>query len=144
MNDFWQLAIAAGADFIHLGQEDLADADIEAIKGAGLKLGVSTHSHEELDVALSVNPDYIALGPVYETLLKKMPWKPQGLERVSDWKQKTGDLPLVGIAGITIDRADGVLAAGAQSVAVITDFFVHAEPERRIEQWLAWAKGHRN
>jgi len=144
VNDFWQLAIAAGADFIHLGQEDLADADIEAIKGAGLKLGVSTHSHEELDVALSVNPDYIALGPVYETLLKKMPWKPQGLERVSDWKQKTGDLPLVGIAGITIDRADGVLAAGAQSVAVITDFFVHAEPERRIEQWLAWAKGHRN
>ncbi len=143
VNDFWQLAIDAGADFIHLGQEDLADADLAAIKNAGLKLGVSTHSHEELDVALAARPDYVALGPVYETKLKEMPWAPQGLDRVADWNQKVGDLPLVGIAGITIERADGVLAAGAQSVAVITDFFVHPEPEQRIKQWLEWAKIHR-
>ncbi|MEM9359911.1 MAG: thiamine phosphate synthase, partial [Pseudomonadota bacterium] len=143
VNDFWQLAIDAGADFIHLGQEDLADADLAAIKNAGLKLGVSTHSHEELDVALEARPDYVALGPVYETKLKEMPWAPQGLDRVTDWKQKVGDLPLVGIAGITIERADGVLSAGAQSVAVITDFFVHPEPEQRIKQWLEWAKVHR-
>ncbi|MEM9360088.1 MAG: thiamine phosphate synthase, partial [Pseudomonadota bacterium] len=134
VNDFWQLAIDAGAEFIHLGQEDLADADLAAIRAAGLKLGVSTHSHEELDVALEAQPDYVALGPVYETKLKEMPWAPQGLDRVTDWKQKVGDLPLVGIAGITIERADGVLSAGAQSVAVITDFFVHPEPEQRIKQ----------
>ncbi|MEM6496108.1 MAG: thiamine phosphate synthase [Pseudomonadota bacterium] len=143
VNDFWQLAIDAGAEFIHLGQEDLADADLAAIRAAGLKLGVSTHSHEELDVALEAQPDYVALGPVYETKLKEMPWAPQGLDRVTDWKQKVGDLPLVGIAGITIERADGVLSAGAQSVAVITDFFVHPEPEQRIKQWLEWAKVHR-
>ena len=143
VNDFWQLAMDAGADFIHLGQEDLAAADLDAIKGAGLKLGISTHSHEELAIALAADPDYVALGPVYETKLKAMPWAPQGLDRVSDWKQEIGDRPLVGIAGITIERADGVIAAGAQSVAVITDFFVHPEPERRIEQWLAWAVTHR-
>lgn len=143
VNDFWRIAIDVGADFIHLGQEDLADADLEAIKAAGLKLGLSTHSHEELDVALAAQPDYVALGPVYETKLKAMPWAPQGLERVTDWKQKVGALPLVGIAGITIERADGVLAAGAQSVAVITDFFVHPKPEQRIEEWLDWATTHR-
>lgn len=140
VNDFWQLAIDAGADFIHLGQEDLADADLAAIKAAGLKLGVSTHSHEELDVALKARPDYVALGPVFETKLKEMPWAPQGLDRVTDWKEKVGNLPLVGIAGMTIERADGVLSAGAQSVAVITDFFIHPEPEQRIKQWLEWAK----
>lgn len=143
VNDFWQLAIEAGADFIHLGQEDLADADLEAIKEAGLRLGVSTHSHEELDIALGAKPDYVALGPVYETKLKEMPWAPQGLGRVTDWKERVGDLSLVGIAGITIERADGVLSAGAQSVAVITDFFVHPQPERRVEQWLEWATIHR-
>ena len=72
VNDYWQLAIEEGADFIHLGQEDLAAADLKAIKAAGLKLGVSTHDEGELETALLAEPDYIALGPVYETLLKKM------------------------------------------------------------------------
>lgn len=143
VNDYWRLAIDAGADFIHLGQEDLADADLAAIRAAGLKLGISTHSHEELDIALAAKPDYVALGPVYETKLKVMKWDPQGLDKVTDWKQKIGDLPLVGIAGITIDRADGVLDAGAQSVAVITDFFVHPDPEQRVREWLRWADGRR-
>lgn len=143
VNDYWRLAIDAGADFIHLGQEDLADADLAAIRAAGLKLGISTHSHEELDIALAAKPDYVALGPVYETKLKVMKWDPQGLDKVTDWKQKIGDLPLVGIAGITIDRADGVLEAGAQSVAVITDFFVHPDPEQRVREWLRWADGRR-
>lgn len=139
VNDFWQLAIDAGAEFIHLGQEDLADADLAAIREAGLKLGISTHSEEELEIALAASPDYVALGPVYETKLKVMKWAPQGLERLLAWKRRVGAMPLVGIAGITIERAPGVIEAGAQSVAVITDFFVHPQPEARVREWLAWA-----
>lgn len=141
VNDYWQDAIALGAGFLHLGQEDLADADVAAIKGAGIKLGISTHSPEELDIALAAKPDYVALGPIYETKLKAMKWGPQGLDRIADWKRRIGALPLCCIGGITPERAPGVLAAGADSVAVITDFFTHADPEARVRQWLAWARG---
>jgi len=143
VNDYWQLAIEAGADFIHLGQEDLADADLAAIRAAGLKLGLSTHSDAELDIALAAEPDYVAIGPVYETKLKVMKWSPQGLDNVRHWKARVGKLPLVGIAGITIERATGVLDAGAQSVAVITDFLTHPDPQQRIREWLQWAAGLR-
>lgn len=141
VNDYWREAIAAGAGYIHLGQEDLADADVAAIKRAGLKLGISTHSHEELEIALAAKPDYVALGPVYETKLKVMKWGPQGLDKVRDWKGRIGSIPLVAIGGITPERAPGVIAAGADSVAVITDFFTHPAPEARVQTWLAWAHG---
>lgn len=141
VNDYWREAIELGAGYIHLGQEDLAVADIAAIKRAGVRLGISTHSHEELAIALAVQPDYIALGPVYETKLKVMKWGPQGLDKVRDWKSRIGSLPLIAIGGITPERAPGVLAAGADSVAVITDFFTHPNPEARIRTWLAWAHG---
>jgi thiamine-phosphate pyrophosphorylase len=141
VNDYWREAIALGADYIHLGQEDLADADVEAIKAAGLRLGISTHSHDELAIALAAKPDYVALGPIYETKLKAMTWSPQGLARVTDWKRRMGTLPLIAIGGITPERADGVAEAGADSIAVITDFFTHADPEARVRQWLAWAQG---
>lgn len=140
VNDYWQAAIDCGAAFVHLGQEDLAEADMEAIKAAGLKLGISTHSESELTTALAVNPDYIALGPVYETRLKAMPYAPQGLERVGQWKARIKDLPLVAIGGITPERAPGILAAGADSVAVITDFMTAPHPEARVKLWLEWAK----
>ncbi len=140
VNDYWREAIALGADFVHLGQEDLAVADIAAIKTAGLKLGLSTHDETELDIALAAKPDYIALGPVYETKLKAMSWAPQGLERVRAWKKRIGALPLCAIGGITPERRAGVVAAGADSIAVITDFITHAEPEARVAQWLAWAR----
>jgi thiamine-phosphate pyrophosphorylase len=143
VNDYWREAIALGADYIHLGQEDLAEADVKAIKAAGLRLGISTHSHEELAIALAAKPDYIALGPVYETRLKVMKWSPQGLGRVTDWKRRIGALPLIAIGGITPERADGVAEAGADSIAVITDFFTHADPEARVRHWLAWAEGRR-
>lgn len=143
VNDYWREAIAAGADYIHLGQEDLAGADLEAIKAAGLKLGISTHSEEELDIALAAQPDYVALGPIYETKLKAMKWAPQGLARVADWKQRVGALPLVAIGGITPERASAVAAAGANSVAVITDFMTAQHPEQRIEIWLEWAARRR-
>jgi len=140
VNDYWQLAMAAGADFVHLGQEDLVEADVATLKAAGIKLGISSHDKAELETALSANPDYIALGPIYETKLKVMPWRPQGLDRLGQWRERIGDdLPLVGIAGITVARAQGVIDAGADCAAVITDFITHAEPERRVSEWLEWA-----
>ena len=135
VNDYWKQAIDLGADYIHLGQEDLADADLAAIKAAGLKLGLSTHSREELETALKAGPDYVALGPVYETKLKKMKWTPQGLARVTEWKSLV-PCPLVAIAGITVERAPDVLAAGADSLAVVTDIVTHENPEERVEEWL--------
>jgi thiamine-phosphate pyrophosphorylase len=139
VNDHWREAITAGADYVHLGQEDLAAADIPTIKSRGLRLGISTHSPEELAVALAAEPDYVALGPIYETKLKVMKWAPQGLARISEWKARIGARPLVAIGGLTPERASAAIGAGAQSVAVITDFMNHPNPEERVRTWLAWA-----
>ena len=136
INDYWQIAIEEKCDFIHLGQEDLADADLASIRKAGLKMGVSTHDSAELDKALAVKPDYVALGPVYETILKKMRWQPQGIEKVTRWKSLVGDLPLVAIGGLTPDRAQGVLQAGADSAAVVTDIKLNENPENRVNEWI--------
>jgi thiamine-phosphate pyrophosphorylase len=140
VNDYWQEAIEAGADYIHLGQEDLAAADLSAIKKTGIRIGISTHDHMELETALMADPDYIALGPIFETKLKTMKWAPQGLERVREWKMRIGALPLVAIGGITPERAGGVLAAGADSIAVITDFITAPHPESRVKLWMEWAE----
>jgi thiamine-phosphate pyrophosphorylase len=137
VNDYWREALAAGADFVHLGQEDLAGADVAALKAKGVRLGISTHSHEELATALAARPDYVALGPIYETKLKVMQWAPQGLGRNADWRRRVGELPLVAIGGLTPERADAVLAAGADRLAVVTDFIAHADPEARVREWLA-------
>lgn len=136
LNDYWDAALDAGVGFIHLGQDDLRDADLEAIKLAGIKLGISTHDAAELDIALAAEPDYVALGPIYETKLKAMPWAPQGIDKVKEWRRKIGRLPLVAIGGLTPERAAGVLEAGADSLAVITDFFTAPDPEARIKLWL--------
>lgn len=136
LNDYWEAALDAGVGFIHLGQDDLRDADLEAIKLAGIKLGISTHDIVELDNALAAEPDYVALGPIYETKLKAMPWAPQGLDKIKEWRRRIGRLPLVAIGGLTPERAPGVLEAGADSLAVITDFFTAARPDERIELWL--------
>jgi thiamine-phosphate pyrophosphorylase len=143
INDHWQAAIDAGAEFIHLGQEDLAMADLGAISQAGLKLGVSTHSEDELETALRAAPSYVALGPIYETKLKAMAWAPQGLDRITQWKARLGAIPLVAIGGITPARAGAVLAAGADSVAVITDFMAAPHPEARASLWVDWAREQR-
>lgn len=140
VNDFWQEAIAAGADYVHLGQEDLVAADIQAIRAGGLRLGLSTHSPEELETALRAKPDYVALGPIWETRLKAMKWPPQGLDRIGAWKARVGNLPLVVIGGITPERADSVIAAGADSAAVITDFMSSPDPAARLKTWIDWAR----
>jgi thiamine-phosphate pyrophosphorylase len=143
VNDHWRAALAAGADYVHLGQEDLATADLAKLKAGGVRIGLSSHSLEELDVALAAKPDYIALGPIWETRLKAMKWAPQGLERIGIWKQRMASIPLVAIAGITLARAPLVLEAGADSAAVITDFLTHPDPEARVVEWLRWARGAR-
>jgi thiamine-phosphate pyrophosphorylase len=143
INDYWRDAIDAGASFVHLGQEDLAAADLRAIRGANIKIGVSTHSHEELDQALAAAADYVALGPIYATTLKAMPWAPQGLPRLSDWRARIA-CPLVAIGGITFGRAPIVLAAGADSVAVITDIVTSQDPEARVKNWIEATAPWRN
>jgi thiamine-phosphate pyrophosphorylase len=139
VNDHWQLALACGCDFVHLGQGDLAGADVAALRRAGVRLGVSTHDEAELERALGLQPDYVALGPIYPTLLKVMPWAAQGLARIGEWKRRIGSTPLVAIGGLTLERLAGVFAAGADAAAVVTDIVRHPDPERRVRDWLAAA-----
>lgn len=140
VNDYWRLAIEEGCDFVHLGQGDLDTADLGAIRHAGMRLGISTHDESELERALAARPDYVALGPIYPTLLKAMPFAPQGLDRLGEWKRRIGTLPLVGIGGITLERVQAVLDAGADSAAVVTDILRHADPETRAKDWVTATK----
>ncbi|MBY5392959.1 thiamine phosphate synthase [Rhizobium leguminosarum] len=136
VNDYWKLAIDEGCDFIHLGQKDLVEADLDAIRRAGLKLGLSTHDKAELETALAVKPAYVALGPIYPTILKQMKWAPQGLERITDWKRRVAPLPLVVIGGLNVDRLQGVFDASADTAAVVTDITLNADPEARTREWI--------
>lgn len=137
INDYWQIAIDEGCDFVHLGQEDLASADVAAIRAAGMKLGLSTHDEAELETALAAKPDYVALGPVWPTILKKMKWAPQGVERLATWKARIAPLPLVAIGGLNPDRLPAVFENGANSAAVVTDITLNADPEARTREWIA-------
>lgn len=136
VNDHWRHAIELGCDYIHLGQEDLDSADIPAIRRAGIRIGISTHDHAELERALALDPDYIALGPVWPTILKKMKWERQGLDRVAEWKRLIGDIPLIAIGGMTPDRAVQAFAAGADVASAVTDITLNPDPEARIHEWL--------
>ncbi|WP_025885582.1 thiamine phosphate synthase [Asaia prunellae] len=137
LNDYWQLALELGIDYIHIGQEDLDTTDLEQIRAARIAFGISTHSHQELDRALSVRPDYVALGPIWETKLKKMIWDPQGVEKLTEWRRIIGpDMPLVAIGGITKARASSCIAAGADSVAAVSDFIASDDPEYQVRAWL--------
>ena len=137
VNDYWRVAIDEGAPWVHLGQGDLDGADIAAIRKAGLKLGVSTHDEAELERALALEPDYVALGPIYPTILKAMAFAPQGLERIGEWKRRVGAVPLVAIGGLNVERAKLCLAAGADIVSVVTDITLNADPEARAREWIA-------
>jgi thiamine-phosphate pyrophosphorylase len=139
VNDFWDIALDEGCDFVHLGQGDLAAADLAALRRGGVRLGISTHDDAELERALRAEPDYVALGPIYPTLLKVMPWQPQGLERIGQWKGRIGAIPLVAIGGLTLERLAGVFAAGADVAAVVTDIVRNRDPEARTRAWLAAA-----
>ena len=136
VNDYWRAAIAAGAQHLHLGQEDLADADLGAIRAAGLTLGLSTHDDAELETALRAKPDYIALGPIFPTTLKSMRFAPQGIPKITEWKRRIGDIPLVAIGGIKLEQAPEIFAAGADSIAVVSDVTQNADPDARVRAWL--------
>src|ERR1700688_3971663 len=136
VNDYWRAAIVAGAKHLHLGQEDLAGAALKAIRDPGLSPGLSTHDDAELETALRANPDYIALGPIFPTTLKSMRFAPQGIAKITEWKKRIGDIPLVAIGGIKLEQAREIFAAGADSIAVVSDVTQSAEPDARVRAWL--------
>lgn len=136
VNDHWRLAIDEGCDWVHLGQEDLDTADMAAIRGAGLRFGISTHDDAELARAMALSPGYVALGPVWPTILKRMKWHRQGVERLTEWKARIGATPLVAIGGLSVDRAPLALAAGADVVSAVTDITLRPDPEARVRDWL--------
>lgn len=135
VNDHWELALEEGVPYIHLGQEDMETADIARIHQAGVKLGISTHDHTELTRARAVQPAYIALGPIWETTLKVMPWRPQGVNRVKLWANLIEPIPLVAIGGITAERASACRLAGAAAIAAVSDIFRTDDPVARIHHW---------
>lgn len=120
INDYWRLAVKHGAYGVHLGQEDLETTELDAIRQAGLRLGVSTHDDMEIDIALAVRPSYIALGHVFPTQTKQMPSAPQGLAQLAEHIMRLGDYPTVAIGGISLERVPSVLATGVGSIAVVS------------------------
>lgn len=136
VNDYWRAAIVAGAKHVHLGQEDLAEADVHEIRKAGLTLGLSTHDDSELETALAAEPDYVALGPIFPTTLKSMRFEPQGIAKIAEWKKRAGDIPLVAIGGIKLEQAKEIYAAGADSIAVVSDVTQNPDPDARVKAWL--------
>ena len=138
INDHWQLALAAGvgrgvgggAYGVHLGQEDLDTVDISALRAAGLRLGLSTHTPAELARAKAVQPSYLAIGPIYPTTLKVMPYQPVGLQNLAAWAKLAAPYPVVAIGGISLERLPGVLACGVDGVAVVSAITLAADPEQ--------------
>ncbi|EOV8148311.1 thiamine phosphate synthase [Cronobacter dublinensis] len=139
INDYWRLAIKHQAYGVHLGQEDLQTADLNAIRAAGLRLGVSTHDNMEIDVALAVRPSYIALGHVFPTQTKQMPSAPQGLAQLAAHVQRLGDYPTVAIGGISLARAPAVLETGVGSIAVVSAITQAADWRAATQQLLELA-----
>jgi hydroxymethylpyrimidine kinase/phosphomethylpyrimidine kinase/thiamine-phosphate diphosphorylase len=139
INDYWQLAIECHAFGVHLGQEDLdllTPRDLRMLQKSGLRLGISTHSYEEAARAVALRPSYIALGPIFQTTCKSMAFGPQGMERVREWKELCGDIPLVAIGGLKLEHAPTLLSYGAAGLSVITDVLAHVNPEARVRDWL--------
>lgn len=119
VNDYWELAIEYKAYGIHLGQEDILEANIQAIYDAGIRLGISTHTTDEINIALDIEPSYVAIGPIFETTSKKMVYTPVGLEDLKRWS-KAVDYPIVAIAGIAIHNIKEVIDTNcADGIAMI-------------------------
>ncbi|ADU36802.1 thiamine phosphate synthase [Variovorax paradoxus] len=140
INDHWQVAIAARAYGIHLGQEDLdalSPDELQQLRASGLRLGVSTHGYAEMVRADAVSPSYIAMGAVYPTTLKKMATAPQGVARLAAYARLLRGYPQVGIGGIDAVRLPEVLATGVGSVAVVRALVTAADPEATAAQWMA-------
>ena len=140
INDHWQLALAGDAYGVHLGQEDLDTADIEVLRNAGIRLGLSTHTPAELARAKAVQPSYLAIGPIYPTTLKVMPYEPVGLVRLADWAKLAAPYPVVAIGGISLERMPGVLACRVDGVAVVSAVTLAADPHQAALDGLEMAQ----
>ena len=130
INDHWQQALAAGAYGVHLGQEDLDSADLDALRRAGVRLGLSSHTPAEMQRARALQPSYLAIGPVYPTTLKVMPYEPVGLARLKAWAAQAAPCPVVAIGGISLERIAGVMACGVDGVAVVSAVTLAADPRQ--------------
>ena len=142
INDYWEMAVDEKCNFVHIGQEDLVNCDIKKLKSNNVKIGISTHDQEELKTALLHSPDYIALGPIYPTILKKMKWTQQGVDKLSEWKKQISDIPLVAIGGMTPPRSTKAFIAGADIVSAVTDITLNPDPETRVKEWLEITKNN--
>ena len=121
LNDFWELGIKYGAYGIHLGQEDIQEADVDAILNAGIRLGISSHTPKEIDIALGFEPSYLAIGPIYEPISKELVYDSVGTKRLKAWAEHV-DYPIVAIGGITIDTiAEVAKTKSASGIAMISD-----------------------
>jgi len=133
INDHWRLALEEGAYGVHLGQEDWAALDAvdrERLRASGMRLGLSTHTPHELALAQSAGPSYLAIGPVYPTTLKVMPYEPVGLEHLREWTQRVSPCPVVAIGGISLERLPAVMACGVNGVAVVSAVTQASDPQR--------------
>ncbi len=142
INDHWQLALAGGAYGVHLGQEDLDIADIKALREAGIRLGLSTHTPAELARAHAVAPSYLAIGPIYPTTLKVMPYEPVGLERLKLWVPHAAPYPVVAIGGISLERMPGVMACGVNGVAVVSAVTLATDPKQATLEGMRLCAAH--
>ena len=132
INDHWQLAIEHGAYGVHLGQEDLLTADMAALRNAGMRVGLSTHSYWEVCRAHAWAPSYIACGPIHATTTKDMPWRPQGPGNLAYWCRVLRE-PVVAIAGMDVERSHEAVRCGAAGVAVLRGIVQATDPERAIQ-----------
>ena len=135
VNDRPDVAALAGASGVHLGQDDLGVEAARTLMDANSIVGVSTHNEAQFRSAVSSSADYIAIGPVFATSSKRNPDPVVGLETIRQVRRLT-DKPIVAIGGITLERAPEVIAAGANSVAVISDILRAADPAERARQYI--------
>lgn len=142
LNDFWELGIKYKVYGIHLGQEDIQKADVQAILDMGIRLGISTHTPKEIDIALGFEPSYLAIGPIYEPISKKLTYIPVGTEDLKKWAKKV-NYPIVAIGGITIENIKEVIQTKAASgIAMISDVLKDGEISK--ERTLALMKEFEN
>ena len=135
VNDRADVALAAGAGGVHVGQEDLGVEGARSVIGDGKLLGVSTHNLEQFKAAAATSADYVAVGPVFSTSTKANPDPVVGIELIRRVWPLT-DKPIVAIGGITLERAAEVIRAGADSVAVISDILRAPDPGQRARQYI--------
>jgi thiamine-phosphate pyrophosphorylase len=137
VNDRPDIAVLAGAGGVHVGQDDVAAADARGLLGAGRWVGLSTHTVEQARRALDEPIDYIAIGPVFATGTKNTGYGAIGLDLVAEVSAlaRPRAVPIVAIGGITLDSAADVIAAGADSVCVISDL-LKEDPGPRAEAFI--------